>query len=227
MFPASAHYMPSPDPVPESATGSPSPDPKDELVPLRRPFPVPRRSRNYPSRKAARGIDWKRWVSWGLLAAAMTFTGVAAWFGLHPEERAPERPLVAPLTVAPAPPTGPVRQGLPDPAQDIYFSPAPFEAPPATTEPQPPPPAVVAETPVVPAVSETLGKLENHYLAALERAAVGSKDKEAAAWSAEIQRVKSGVPLPLPDESQPGELQRLQSIYRRETEKRTAAGKLR
>jgi hypothetical protein len=64
-----------------------------------------------------------------------------------------------------------------------------------------------------------MGELETKYLAALERASAETQGKEATAWLAEIARVKAGKPLPPPDESQPPELQRLQSIYRRESEK--------
>jgi hypothetical protein len=78
------------------------------------------------------------------------------------------------------------------------------------------------ETKPPPAPRAALGELETRYLAALERAAANAPNTETAAWTAEIERVKSGTPLSVPDESQPGELQRLQSIYRRETEKQSA-----
>ncbi len=76
-----------------------------------------------------------------------------------------------------------------------------------------------------------LGELEMRYLAALERAAAAAPEADAGAWAAEIQRVKSGTPLPVPttpamgsaapEESLPAELQRLQSIYRKEAGKQS------
>jgi hypothetical protein len=64
--------------------------------------------------------------------------------------------------------------------------------------------------------------LDSRYLAALKRAAASAQGQAAVAWTAEIERVKSGSPLPAADDSQPAELQRLQSIYRRESEKQSA-----
>jgi hypothetical protein len=126
-----------------------------------------------------------------------------------------------------------VAEDLPDAARDIYLSEAPVNA-----APDPLPPVINPEDPVPPVQPVTVseisekppeapavhapsvaGDLEVRYLAALERAAAGSQGKEAGAWSEEIQRVKSQAPLPPPDETNPAELQRLQSIYRREVEK--------
>lgn len=84
----------------------------------------------------------------------------------------------------------------------------------------PPPAAVTEDQPPAPA---TLGPLEEKYLAALMKASSGVAAAESTAWTAEIERIKSGTPLGAPDAGQPAELQRLQSIYRREKEKAAAA----
>jgi hypothetical protein len=208
--------MTSPDPVPKPADGT-APDSIKELVPLRRSFPVPRRRRNYPSRQARRGVGWKRWISWGLLVAAVTFTGIAAWNGLHPVDQDSSKPVMV-MVPPPAFSPDPFRPDSPDPAQSIYFSSPPAESGPAAPASLPATHAAPASsTPAAGTSGPTLpGDLEKRYLGALERASAGAQGKEAAAWAAEIERVKSGAPLPPPAGSQPAELQRLLSIYRRE-----------
>lgn len=70
-----------------------------------------------------------------------------------------------------------------------------------------------------PAAPVELGPLEEKYLAALLRASAGVTAGDSTAWTAEIERVKQGRPLPESVDALPADLQRLLSIYRKEKEK--------
>lgn len=117
-----------------------------------------------------------------------------------------------PSTEAPVAPAEPANDdGVFDPAID-----SPVTAPPNTASLPPPP----SSEPATPSPAKPPGELEALYLAAMQRAVTAVKADELPVWNDEMERVKSGAPLPPPDDSMPAELRRLQSIYRRELAKR-------
>lgn len=123
-------------------------------------------------------------------------------------------PAIAAMEISPQ-----TKAPLAEPAnEDGVFDPAidPAVTDPPNTESLPPPPS---SEPATPAPAKSPGQLEARYLAAMERAVTAVTADELPVWNVEMERVKSGAPLPPPDDSMPAELRRLQSIYRRELAK--------
>ena len=183
---------------PDRSTHSPHrSEPEEELPPLRRSFPVPRR-REAPVSEEPVPL-WQHWAIRGMLAAAMLMAGTAAWIKLRPDNTAP------PVITGPEAP----QPGPPDAARDIYFD---IQSREATG-----PPPVVAEIPPVeipPAPGHSLTDLDARYLGALTAAMKHVPSPDRAQFTAEIERLCSGVPLPPPQDGIHPELARLQSIYR-------------
>ncbi len=184
-------------PIPED------PATPEELQPVPRSFPVPRRRVELEYEEPVAG--WQQWTVRGLIGTAVVTAGIAAWIKFRPHDTPAPPPTTTSVVAEPEV----IPPGPPDAARDIYFD------LPLPEIPEPPP--AVVETPpdeAPPAPSHPLTDLESRYLGALTAARSHVPETDRPQFTAEIARLSLGAPLPAPQDGIHPELARLQSIYR-------------
>ncbi len=182
--------------APDDSTHHPDDTASREQLPvLRRSFPVPKRTKASVAEESV-----SNWLH-QMLGVAVLTAATLAW-SLWPDNTpSPAPPVIAEPEI---PPSGP-----PDAARDIYLDRR-------LTEVAAPPP-VVAEIPpaeIPPALPLPFTRLDDRYLGALTAAMRHVPEADRAPFTAEIERLQSGAPLPPPQDGIHPELDRLQSIYR-------------